>query len=299
MSQQNKTTLQSNINTQLPDNTSGDISAADIRDNLINITDSLLFNSGSQGITGSLTATSFTGSLQGTATTASYVVTAQTASYFSGTVISASYSTTSSYAVRAGAANKISTINIAGGGTYYPLLANNYFGDVSTYTIQSTDYRYDLSINQLIVSSISASFTGSLQGTSSHALTASYYNGPSALPYQVYTALLSYNGTFTVNQLQNTIGNGSNTNPNDIQWSTVFDEFLRATKTGAFTSSKVYINIPSMNLPTGPHFFIGAKSTFPGQIDNSIDISIIKYDNTTPSPVPNFTDLPIEIRIYS
>jgi hypothetical protein len=55
MSQQNKTTLQSNINSQLADNTSGDISAADVRNNLINITDSLLFNSGSQGITGSLT----------------------------------------------------------------------------------------------------------------------------------------------------------------------------------------------------------------------------------------------------
>ena len=101
MSQQNKTTLQSSINSQLADNTSGDISAADIRDNLINVTDSLLFNSGSQGITGSLTATSFTGSLQGIATTASYVVTAQTASYFNGAVISASYSTTASYALTA------------------------------------------------------------------------------------------------------------------------------------------------------------------------------------------------------
>ena len=54
MSQQDKSTLQSAINTQLADNTSGDISAADVRDNLINMTDSLLFNSGSQGITGSL-----------------------------------------------------------------------------------------------------------------------------------------------------------------------------------------------------------------------------------------------------
>ena len=54
MSQQNKSTLQSAINTDLADNTSGDISAADVRDNLINMTDSLLFNNGSQGITGSL-----------------------------------------------------------------------------------------------------------------------------------------------------------------------------------------------------------------------------------------------------
>ena len=51
MSQQNQSTLQSAINTQLADNTSGAISAADVRDNLINMTDSLLFNSGSQGIT--------------------------------------------------------------------------------------------------------------------------------------------------------------------------------------------------------------------------------------------------------
>ena len=74
MSQQNKTILQLNINSQLADNTSGNISAADIRDNLIDITDSLLFNNGSQSITGSLTTTQgFTGSLQGTAATASYV----------------------------------------------------------------------------------------------------------------------------------------------------------------------------------------------------------------------------------
>lgn len=58
MAQQNITTLQSNINTQINDNTSGDISAADVRDNLINMTDSLLFNSGSVSFTGSLFAVS-------------------------------------------------------------------------------------------------------------------------------------------------------------------------------------------------------------------------------------------------
>jgi hypothetical protein len=60
MSQQNKTTLQTAINTQLADNTSGDISAADVRDNMINMTDSLVFNNGSSVITGSL---GITGSL--------------------------------------------------------------------------------------------------------------------------------------------------------------------------------------------------------------------------------------------
>lgn len=54
MSQKNKTTLQTNINANLADNTTGDISAADVRTNLIDMTDSLLFNSGSQAFTGEL-----------------------------------------------------------------------------------------------------------------------------------------------------------------------------------------------------------------------------------------------------
>lgn len=61
MSQQNKTQLQSAINTDLADNTTGAISAADIRNNFINATDSLLFNSGSQTFDGTLTATAFSG----------------------------------------------------------------------------------------------------------------------------------------------------------------------------------------------------------------------------------------------
>ena len=55
MSQQNKTQLQSTINTNIADNTVGDITAADVRNSLINATDSLLFNSGSQTFNGTLT----------------------------------------------------------------------------------------------------------------------------------------------------------------------------------------------------------------------------------------------------
>ena len=66
MSQQNKTTLQANINTDLADNTTGDISASDIRGNLINITDSLLFNSGSQTFDGTLNVNgTISGSFEG------------------------------------------------------------------------------------------------------------------------------------------------------------------------------------------------------------------------------------------
>jgi cell division ATPase FtsA len=89
MSQQSKTTLQSAINTQIADNTSGNITAANVRNNLINITDSLLFNTGSQAITGSLIVTGgITGSLQGTASWATNAInatTAATASFINGT----------------------------------------------------------------------------------------------------------------------------------------------------------------------------------------------------------------------
>jgi hypothetical protein len=121
MSQQNKTTLQSNINSQIADNTSGNISAADVRDNLINITDSLLFNSGSQSITGSLTATQgFTGSLQGTATTASYVLNAVSSSFASTAsyvlnAVSSSFSTTSSFSRTSSFVNPLTqTVTING-----------------------------------------------------------------------------------------------------------------------------------------------------------------------------------------
>ena len=114
MSQQNKITLQSDINSQIADNTSGNISAADVRDNLINMTDSLLFNSGSQGITGSLTVTEgITGSLEGIATTASFVVTAQTASYV----------------VTAQTASFVDALNISGTGPFALTGSNSFFGN--------------------------------------------------------------------------------------------------------------------------------------------------------------------------
>jgi hypothetical protein len=57
MSQQNKTALQQSINTQLADNSAGEISAADVRSNMINITDSLVFNNEDQNIVGSIELT--------------------------------------------------------------------------------------------------------------------------------------------------------------------------------------------------------------------------------------------------
>ena len=96
MAQQNKLELQSSINSQIEDNNSNAITAADVRDNLLNMTDSLLFNSGSQGITGSLNVTNgITGDLTGTASYAtisevsSFAQNAETASFLEGSVTTA------------------------------------------------------------------------------------------------------------------------------------------------------------------------------------------------------------------
>jgi hypothetical protein len=81
---------------------------------------------------------------------------------------------TASLSNRSLAADKIKTVNVGGFGTYYPLLGGSFFGDVNTYTVESPAYKYNLGINQLQVFSISSSFTGSLQGTASHAVSASW-----------------------------------------------------------------------------------------------------------------------------
>lgn len=72
MSQLTKSQLQNNINTDIADNSTGAISAGDVRGNMINITDSLLFLTGSatQTIVGNINVLgavtgSFTGSFQG------------------------------------------------------------------------------------------------------------------------------------------------------------------------------------------------------------------------------------------
>jgi hypothetical protein len=151
---------------------------------LINITDSLLFNSGSQGITGSLTATSFTGSLLGTATTASY---------FSGTVVSASYAVTSSHSLTSFTSQRVIVSPMSSpAGTLYPPLGNISNGNSDLYTIVSK-YFYDLSKDQLFVTSVSSSFTGSLLGT---AQTASYAATASVLLGSVTSA--SYAATASV-----------------------------------------------------------------------------------------------------
>jgi hypothetical protein len=173
MSQQNKSTLQSAINTQLADNTSGDISAADVRDNLINMTDSLVFNEGTgQTITGGLTVTGgITGSLQGTATTASYVTTAQTASYVI-TAQTASYvlnAVSASYATTAATASYVSQSY-----TIYKALLSFNAGTFTTSSFENTigDITWSNPSNGVIAAAKTGAFTSFNVGVSTPILNA-------------------------------------------------------------------------------------------------------------------------------
>jgi hypothetical protein len=115
----------------------------------------------------------------------------------------------------------------------------------------------------------------------------------SGLPYTIYKALVTLSsGTFTVTQLENTIGDGNNLSPNDIEWSIAGNGIIRATKTGAFTSLNILISVENM-IPSGvPYVCIGTKST-----NNFIQVYI--YPSTfVLTSTPNFTNLPVEIRIY-
>jgi phage baseplate assembly protein gpV len=390
MSQQNKTTLQSAINTQLADNTSGDISAADIRDNLINITDSLLFNTGSgQAITGSLIVTEgITGSLQGTA---SYATQALSASWapavasnpfpFTGSaVISGSLTITGSInstgsvilgrpdflgnrnlnisfnneneTVSLGAGlginsktNRISFDTITGTSNIAATSSIGLFAPTTNIVSPITNITGSLTVtgSQTITGSliVTGGITGSLQGTAttasyvqtaqtasflnvgtysitsswavsasqaltasqatsaSYALSASY--APASSPYSVYTALLSLSsGTFTVTQLQNTIGDGTNTSPNDIQWSNPANGVLRGIKSGSFNeNTKLIIFVPSLRLSSVSYFVAGGLSAyFDGSVQYAPTLNITRHDNDQTS-TPNFTNLPIEIRVYN
>ena len=111
--------------------------------------------------------------------------------------------------------------------------------------------------------------------------------------YTIYKVLLSYSvGGFTVTQLENTIGDGSNASPADIQWSNPSNGVLRATKTGAFSSSNILILTQSISVSGSVYLCTGVKSQ-----TNFLSFSLFLHDGTQTS-TPYFSNLPIEIRIY-
>ena len=135
---------------------------------------------------------------------------------------------------------------------------------------------------------------GTLTLTNNTGGTVSVSGFSSGLPYTIYKALVSLNGsTFTVTQLENTIGDGTNLSPNDIEWSIASNGIIKATKTGAFTSSNIIINVENIFANGVPYIWMGQKST-----PNFIQVYIYSSAFILSTSTPNFTNLPVEIRIY-
>jgi hypothetical protein len=262
MSQQNKTTLQAAINSQIADNNSGDISAADVRNNLINMTDSLIFNeSTSQAITGSLTATSFTGSLQGTATTASYVVTAQTASYVLNAVsasyaISASYEinyeTSSSYAETASIAYTASYVQTAQTASYVQNSISSSFSSTASFvqTAQTASY---------VQNAQTASFFSGTVTSASYAATSSLSDTTLGAgdPLNTNGGEIQFRGGFGLGS-----PNGKNTWSSAFIWSNAYSglNIGDPNTTGGYGDGNYYLAVGYDSLANGLAVAFGSSS---------------------------------------
>jgi len=171
--------------------------------------------SGSYGLTGSLTATSFTGSLFGTSSWANNAQTSQTSSYVLN-AISASYSQTASYLntlnqdltfngnLTLNGTASISFLNVAyeSASVIYSS-GSNQFGDASN-DVQTLWGTVDVKTGPVLVTgslNVSGGITGSLLGTSSYAVqslsssyaqTASYVQNAQTASYVLNAVSSSY-----------------------------------------------------------------------------------------------------------
>jgi len=137
-----------------------------------------------------------------------------------------------------------------------------------------------------------ATFTNNTGGTFN--VSGFYTGGTPSVNYTIYKVLLTYSlGSFSVTQLENTIGDGSNLSPNDIEWSNPYNATLHATKLFGFTNPKISIEPTSFGGGTALYMVTGIVQT-----NSVIEFIITKYDGDT-SSTPYFGDLPIEIRIYN
>jgi hypothetical protein len=118
--------------------------------------------------------------------------------------------------------------------------------------------------------------------------------------YSVYTAFLTYNGggSFTVTQLENTIGDGSGDGINDIAWSQPVGQngvFLATMTTGPFTASKtVFVNTTYNN--SGSPYFVTGSSYFINPTQN-YKLDLILHDGTQ-TGTPLVSNMYVEIRVY-
>lgn len=123
-------------------------------------------------------------------------------------------------------------------------------------------------------------------------------------PYLVYTAIISYDsGTFTVSQLENTIGDGSGDGVNDIQWQDngVWSAFIFPVfGTGSVYNYDTRIVSSSINSTSNQAFFTSYHGIFSnafGLPETVPGLRFFRYDSA--NSLPNFNNLFVEIKIYN
>ena len=151
-----------------------------------------------------------------------------------------------------------------------------------------------LSTNSIVVSgslSVTSGITGSLFGSASYALSASYAPGGSSPSYKVYTALLTQTGTNppVATVLENTIGN--------ISFSYVEQGTYQINSSGLFTLNKTMLIMSPFQSGTG---FMIQNINFLNNPLNNTDSSLIVI-SANPSGAFNekLFNTPIEIRVYN
>lgn len=108
------------------------------------------------------------------------------------------------------------------------------------------------------------------------------------LPYQVYTALLDYNGgSITANVLQNTLGD-------TINWTNPLNGTLFGTAVSGnpFIAGKTWTIGGSYNNGGQPYFTICDTLA-----TNIVSVKLFLYDGTI-TGTPNFANVTVEIRVY-
>jgi len=219
---------------------------------------------GSYGLTGSLTATSFTGSLQGTSSWADNAV---TSSYILNAV-SASFATTASRAVTAASATQASTVSISGISTNaeyaFPLILTGSSGpSIGLNNDTNPGFSYNASTNLFKIFNLAG--TGSLLGTASwadNATTASYVlNAVSAS----FASTASFVPTLKASSASVASFGGrpysasvtfGTAYPNNLYSVTVTGEDSRAWSISSKTSTGFTIDTNSSTLLTGPVYWI-------------------------------------------
>jgi len=177
---------------------------------------------------------------------------------------------------------------------------NTSFKGLTATTISATTYQNlpvtaDTYLTGGTYSNGVATFTNNTGGTFN--VSGFYTGGTPSVNYTIYKALITLSmGTFTISQLENTIGDGSNASPNDIVWNIPVgtNGVLNATKANAFLNpNKISIDVSNITGGGVPYICTAQRAT-----NSIIQVRIFLHDGTQAS-TPNFSNLPIEIRIYN